>query len=123
MGTVAEREMLAGVLTPDVEDIRRLEFGRIMVRGADHDQDIRVGGDLDAAQDDRLERSTPPMNDGGVEAQDFFDRIRDQGGRSTDRLPAVPILEETPQTAGQQRCRGLVAGEQQSEEYGRDFLL
>src|SRR5271154_3805016 len=93
MAAPAEREMLTGIIAPDIKGIAVWELVLVAAAGAEREQQPRSGRKIDTPERDRLPGEATPLRDGWIEAQAFLDRVGDQAGVAAKRLPLRTIFE------------------------------
>ncbi|CAK0157182.1 Uncharacterised protein [Burkholderia pseudomallei] len=110
MRTVAERQVIGGIVAVDVEQVRIGEAALVTIRRRRDDQQLRAGGNRNAADRRVARRDPPPRDDRSAVTQALVDRVRDQRRVVTQLSPRARMLEQQLQRV--RRCvrGGLVRG-------------
>ena len=107
-----ERKVLTRILPPDIEAIRVGEDSGIAVGRRQQEEQLRILRQSRFADFDRLLRLVTPCDDRAIEAQHFFDRVRNQVGIATNRLLGRAILQQAAKAVSHELSRRLVPREQ-----------
>ena len=118
-----ERQVLAGIASPKVEDLRIVEHRGSRLAAPMATITSAPAGMVVPLKSTSCTGAAAPVDHRGVVPQDLLDGVADQGWLGAQRLPAFTHFEEATQPVPEQVGRRLVPGEEQSEQDRRHFLL
>ena len=122
MQPLPERHVPVGAGPVQVELIRPLEGVRVPASGGEPEEQPGACGQIGPAQADRPGGDPPPHRDGRVEAQGLGHGRRNQRRIAHHRRPPGLVLQQPPDGVADQPGRGLMPGERQREQNGRDLV-
>ena len=115
---VAKRQVIAGVVAADIQQVGVGEVPLVVVGGRGDDQQLAAGGNADAA-DLRVNRHQPaPGRHRAVVPQALFHRVRNQAGVFTDFAPHLRVLQQQLHGVGGGVGRGFVRGDDARHHHG-----
>lgn len=121
MDPAAEGEVAAAARTLRIEEVGMVESRRIHVGGAEHDDELRVLWQIDAAERHGPRRPPQRALQRRIEPQQLLDERLDSLGVGSKSSQDLGVLRHPVNRAAQRVRRGLVAGDENLLSGTEDF--